>query len=152
MYPAELARTMARGAEHAEHFAIQRQLIDSSRVAIRRIEHLARARRNADCPRRAVLHGLVQRHRRLGAGRNLRRQVSHPRVDAVIVGHVDVNLPQELAFSVKHLNSPVAAIGYIHVARVVGGNTVWGTELPRATPRLTPRLDPISISVDLGNP
>ena len=140
MNPAKLPGAMTAGAEHAKHFAIQCEFVDAPRITVRRIKHLMRPRRNADRPGRAVQHRLVERGRGFSGGGDLRRHVSHPRMCLVIVGHVDVDLAQKSAVSIKNLDASVAAIGHIHIARVIGGDTVRCIELPRTSPRLTPRL------------
>ena len=73
-------------------------------------------------------------------------------MNLVIVWHIDVDLAQKFAISIEHLDAPVAAISHIHVARVIGGNTVRRIELAWTRSRLTPGLDPVSVFVDLGDP
>src|ERR1700731_2975926 len=107
-------------------------------------------RRDANRPRRAVRHGLVQGCRNFGAGRHFGWHVPHPWANLVIVRNADVDLMQKLAISIENLNAPVAAIGHIHVARIIRGDTVWRIELARAGSRFPPGLDPVSDVIDLG--
>src|SRR3954470_24439072 len=47
VYPAELLHLLARLAEHAEHFPIERKLVDATGISIRRIKDLTRTRGDA---------------------------------------------------------------------------------------------------------
>src|SRR5262249_45521641 len=57
--PAELLELLARLAEHAEHLALERELVHPSGESVGCVEHLVRARRDAHRPRRARHHDLV---------------------------------------------------------------------------------------------
>src|SRR4030088_2984985 len=57
MDPSELLGLLAPLAEHAEHLAVEAQLVDAARKRIRAVEHLVRGWGDADRPRRARRHG-----------------------------------------------------------------------------------------------
>ena len=70
----------------------------------------------------------------------------------MIVRHVDMDLAQKFAISIENLNAPIAAVGHIHVAGIIGGDTVRRTELARAGSWFSPGLDPVSVFIDFGYP
>src|SRR5262249_59873156 len=51
--PSELLRLFARFAQHAEHLAVERHLVDAAGKRVRGEHDLVRTRRDADRPRRA---------------------------------------------------------------------------------------------------
>src|SRR5450631_1290252 len=57
MDPPELLELLARFAEHAEHLAVEAQLVDAARKRIRAVEHLVGGRGDAERPRCARRHG-----------------------------------------------------------------------------------------------
>src|SRR3974390_3057746 len=100
---------MAGSTENTKHLAIQCELVDSSRVAVRNKHHLARAGSYTKRPRGAIKLSLVHRGRRFSGRRYLSWRLSHPWANAVIVRHVDVYLAQVFPVAVKHLYAPIAA-------------------------------------------
>jgi len=152
MNPAKLARTVTGRAQHTKHFAIQCEFIDTPRITIGRIKHLMGTRRDANCPRRAIQHSLVQGRRSFCSGGHFGWGIPHPWADLVVIGHANVDLAQKLAISIENLNAPVAAIGNIHVSRIIRRDAMRCIELAWTSSRFTPGLDPVSILIDLRYP
>ena len=123
MNPTKLAGAVAGSAEHPEHFAIEVEFVDAPRITIGCKEHLVWTGRDADCPRRAVELSLVHGCRSFGGGGNLRRRIPHPWTDLVVVGHGDVNFAQILAVSIEDLDAAIAAVGDVHIARIIRGHS-----------------------------
>ena len=53
-------------------------------------------------------------------------------MNGMVVGHVDADLAQVFAVGVEYLDVPVAVIGDVNVARVVGGNRCGPCRTARA--------------------
>src|ERR1700759_251394 len=85
--PAELLELFARGAEHAQDLAVERDLVDAARIGVGGIHHLVRPWRDAERPGCARRHGaaglLIGLQIGLGADRGL---------DVFIERHVELDL------------------------------------------------------------
>jgi len=70
----------------------------------------------------------------------------------VVVRHIDVDLALIPSISIENLNATVAAVGHIHIARIIRSDTVRRIELAWTSSRFAPGLDPVSVFIDLGYP
>jgi hypothetical protein len=87
-----------------------------------------------------------------------RRGAVEPAVDRSLVHaeqvpnrNVELDLVEQGAFAVEHLDAPVGAVGHIDVALGVGGNGMHRVELAGASARRAPRFHPVAALVDLGD-
>src|SRR5262249_19781764 len=145
--PSELLKLFARFAEHAEHLAVERQLVDPAREGVGGVQHLVRPGGDAHRPGRPRHHDLVGQRvdlRDVGvvADRGLRLR---------IVGHVDSDLAQEGSLAVEHLDAAVAAVGDVEVALRVRGDRMRRVELAGLGTAVAPGLHPVAVLVDLGD-
>src|SRR5580698_8053673 len=95
--PAELFQLLAGAAEHAQHLAVEAELVDAAGPGIRTVEHLMRRRRDADRPGRAGMEGAARHHRLVGNLADRGLGVGWDR-------HVDSELAQEFSVAVEYLN------------------------------------------------
>src|SRR5579859_3019690 len=151
MNPSELPRSVAGAAKHPEDFAIEGEFVNSPWITIGHIKKLAGPWGNANRPRGAVQHGLVQGCWSFSRGRYVGRLVSHPRANLVVERHIDADLTEKLAVSVEYLNAPIPAVSDIHIVCIVCGNAVRRVELTGAGSWFSPGFDPVSAFIDLGN-
>src|SRR5205823_9713558 len=129
--PAELLRLLAGFAEHSQHGAVQRQLVDPPRKRVGDVQILRRSGRDADRPRRARRHRAA-RLRRIGRRADRRTRAGRYR-------HRDLDLAQELAVAVEDLHAAVAAIADVDVSLRVRRDGVRGVELAGTAAGLAPR-------------
>src|SRR3984885_8385641 len=61
------------------------------------------------------------------------------------------DLPQELSFGFKNLDSGIARVGHVDLVLRIDSNAVRSAELPRLVSRFSPRLNPGAVFVDLGD-
>src|SRR5262245_19706554 len=122
--PAELFELLAGAAEHAEHLAVETELVDTTRVGIGAVQHLVRRRRDADRPGRA---GRKAAARRQVVGEV--RFVADRRARIRIEWHIDLDLAQELALAIEYLNPAVVAVGDVNVAVGICRDAVGEIEL-----------------------
>ncbi|OIQ64378.1 hypothetical protein GALL_540710 [mine drainage metagenome] len=142
MNPAELFQLLAGLSKHAEHLALEAQLVDPSGPCVRTVKHLVRRRRDADRPGRARRKGAVGDHRLVGNLADRWPCIRRHR-------HVDGELAQEFSVLVEHLNPVVAAIGDVDVIVGIGRDRVRGIELTGFLAAIAPRLQPVAVLVHL---
>ena len=123
--PAELLELAARRADHAEHLAVERQLVDAARDRRRR------------CRAPGSGRGVMQIAHGAPGAKVPERRVRDRRVlpitgrIAVVERHVDGDRAQELAVAVEDLDAAVEAVGDVDVALRIGGDAVRRVELAR---------------------
>src|ERR1051326_965142 len=119
MHPTELLELFSRAAEHPQHLAIERQLVEAAGERIGDVEHLIGRRRDAQCPWRARRHGaaLFQIVRQVGL-------VADRRLGVGIGRNVDAQRALIFAVAVEHLDAAVVAVGDVDHAARIGSDVV----------------------------
>src|SRR3569833_3327353 len=148
MRPVELAHTMARLPEHAENLAVQRHLVEPTRLGVDDEYILGRSRRDAQGPRGSLVRHCV----------GVRGRIPQHGVPGFFVWRIQMHEAYEDAIPIIAMNSPVAAVRGIHVSLPVGLLVVGIVDVVRiligvghTLAVLSPGLDPIAVPVELGH-
>ncbi len=145
MDPAELLELFAGLAEHPQHLAVERELVDPPRPGVRTVDHLLRSGGDADRPGRSRREGAAGHHGLVG---NLADRGPGVRWHR----NVDDHLPQEFSVAIEHLDAVVAAIGDVDVPLRVSGDAMRRIELAGTGAAVAPRFQPVAVFVHLCDP
>src|SRR5215467_523530 len=136
--PPELLHFLPGLAEHAEDFALERELVDAPGHRVRAVQHLIRRRRDADRPWR------TRRRERVWT----RRAADHD-VHILREWNVDREHAQKFSVRVEHLNAAIRPVRYVDIALRVIRDRVQDVELAGVPAAIAPRFHPSTVLVDL---